>query len=124
APGARGSVLGLYQAAVKITLLLGPFLIVGFAPVAAAPFMIAAGIIAVSLIPICATRQIEPAPPPTARYSLRTLWRAAPAAVLASFVVGVSNSGVTALMPVYAARLDAAPVAAAAALNAAMWLGG
>ncbi len=123
----RGSIIGVYHVTTKVTLLLGPFLIVGLAPQSAGPFMIAAAIIAVSLIPICATRQVEPAPPPLERYPFMALWRAAPAAVLAAFVVGVSNAGVTALLPVYAARLEAdmlAAVSVAAALNAAIWIGG
>ena len=124
APGQRGSVLGVYQAAVKLSLLAGPFLIVGLSPLAAGPFMLAAAIYAISLIPLCATRQIEPAPPPMEPFSLASLWRAAPAAVMAAFVVGVSNQGMVALLPIYAARLEQGGVAAAAALNAAMWAGG
>jgi MFS family permease len=57
-------------------------------------------------------------------FSLASLWRVAPAAVMAAFVVGVSNQGMVALLPIYAARLEQGGVAAAAALNAAMWAGG
>ncbi len=123
-PESRGSVLGVYQVAVKISLLAGPFLILGLAPTSAGPFMVAAAILALSLIPICATRQIEPAPPPLTRFPLRALWEAAPAAVLAAFVVGVTNQGVIALLPVYAARLEGGVVTAAASMNAAIWIGG
>lgn len=120
----RGSVLGGYQVATKLALLAGPFLFIGLSPLSAGPFMIASAMIALSLIPMCATRQIEPAPPPLTPYSLTQLWRAAPAAVMAAFVVGISNGGMIALLPVYGARLDADAVTAAAALNAAIWIGG
>jgi MFS family permease len=123
-PGRRGSVLGVYHVSVKLSLLAGPFLIAGLAPLSAGPFMIAAAIFALSLIPLCATRQIEPAPPTMESFSIASLWRAAPAAVVAAFVVGMTNQGMTALLPVYAARLGDGAVAAAAALNAAMWAGG
>lgn len=123
-PGKRGSVLGVYHVSVKLSLLAGPFLIVGLAPVSAGPFMIAAAIFALSLIPLCATRQIEPAPPTMESFSIASLWRAAPAAVVAAFVVGMTNQGMVALLPVYAARLGDGAVTAAAALNATMWIGG
>lgn len=123
-PENRGSLLGVYHVATKIALLGGPFLILGAAPLTAGPFMAAAGIIALALIPLCLTRQMEPARPPRDPFPMSRLWRIAPAAAASSFAAGVLNAGLLALLPVYAAELPGEAVTAAAVLQAAAWTGG
>lgn len=120
----RGSVLGVYHVVTKVALLGGPFLILGVAPLSAGPFMLTAGIVAIAMIPLCWTRQIEPAPPTPEPFPLTRLWRLAPGAVIACFAAGVLNAGLIALLPIYAAELPGEAVTTAAVLQAAAWIGG
>jgi len=119
----RGSVLGVYHVVTKVALLGGPFLVLGAAPLSAGPFMVAAAIVAVAMIPLCWTRQVEPAPPSPDPYPLSRLWAAAPGGAIACFAAGLINAGLMAMLPVYAASLPAPAVTAAALLAAAAWTG-
>lgn len=119
----RGSILGVYHVVTKVALLGGPFLILGAAPLSAGPFMLTAGIVAIAMIPLCWTRQIEPAPPTPEPFPLTRLWRLVPAAAIACFAAGILNAGMLAMLPVYASNLPGPVVTTAAVLQAAAWIG-
>ncbi len=100
--GSRGEVMGVYMVVTKVALALGPYLVVGMPYWAAEPWMIAAGIAAVSMIPICFTSTEQPQPPKAQPLALVEQFAIAPAAVIASFGAGFVNTGVLALAPLYA----------------------
>lgn len=121
----RGALLGFYHVATKAGLILGPFAISGAAPGAAGAFMMSAAFFALCLVPIAATRQAQPPPPSSEPFGPGKLYEVAPAAVAAAFGAGVINGAVMSLAAVYASPLNPAePVAAAAAFNAALMIGG
>lgn len=100
----RGEVMSVYMVLTKAALAFGPFLAFGYAPAAPEPWMIAAGIAAVSMAPICFTSAAQPDPPKAQPLALVEQFATAPAAVIASFGAGLTNSGVLALAPLYAAQ--------------------
>jgi len=100
----RGEVMSVYMVLTKGALALGPFFAFGYAPAEAEPWMIAAALAALSMVPICFTSAAQPDPPKAQPLALVEQFATAPAAVIGSFGSGLVNGGVLALAPLYAAE--------------------
>lgn len=100
----RGEVLSVYMVVTKAALALGPFFAFGYAPGAAEPWMIAAALAALSMVPVCFTQAAPPEPPKAQPLALVEQFAIAPAAVIGSFGAGLVNGGVLALAPLYASE--------------------
>lgn len=100
----RGEVLSVYMVITKAALALGPFFAFSFPATAAEPWMIAAALAALSMVPICFTSTVQPDPPKAQPLALVEQFAIAPAAVIASFGAGLVNGGVLALAPLYASE--------------------
>ncbi|MGE0741703.1 MAG: MFS transporter [Hyphomonadaceae bacterium] len=100
----RGEVMSVYMVLTKGALALGPFFAFGYAPVEAEPWMIAAALAALSMVPVCFTSAVQPDPPKAQPLALVEQFATAPAAVIGSFGAGLVNGGVLALAPLYAAQ--------------------
>ena len=100
----RGEVMSVYMVVTKAALALGPYLTVGFAADADKPWMIAAGIAAIAMLPVCFTSVEQPEPPKATPLALVEQFETAPAAVIACFGAGLINSGVLTLAPLFAAE--------------------
>jgi MFS family permease len=103
-PGARGEVMSVYMVLTKGALAIGPFLSFGYVAEAAEPWMIAAALAALSMVPVCFTGTEQPEPPRAQPLALVEQFATAPAAVIGSFGAGLVNGGVLALAPLYAAQ--------------------
>ncbi|MEL6955132.1 MAG: MFS transporter [Pseudomonadota bacterium] len=123
---ARGGVLGFYHVIAKVALLVGPFLVVGYPPLQAQAFIWTALFFALALIPVCMTERTEPQRHENTALPWREFLRLAPAAIAGSFLAGVINTGLLALLPLFAERtgLGANATGAAALAMAAAWTGG
>jgi predicted MFS family arabinose efflux permease len=110
--GARGEVVSVYMVFTKGALALGPFFAFGYAPPEAEPWMIAAALAALSMVPICFTGAEQPDPPKAQPLALVEQFATAPAAVIGAFGAGLVNGGVLALAPLYAAEHYGAAAAA------------
>lgn len=108
----RGEVMSVYMVLTKGALALGPFFAFGYAPIEAEPWMIAAALAALSMVPICFTSTAQPDPPKAQPLALVEQFATAPAAVIASFGAGLVNGGVLALAPLYASQHYGANAAA------------
>lgn len=100
----RGEVMSVYMVLTKASLALGPFFAFNYAPAAPEPWMIAAALGALSMVPVCFTAAEQPAPPKAQPLALVEQFATAPAAVIGSFGAGLVNGGVLALAPLYAAE--------------------
>jgi len=120
-PGERGEVMSIYMVATKAALAFGPFLAFSYGAGAPEPWMIAAGVAALSMIPVCFTLTAAPDPPKAQPLALAELFATAPAAVIASFGAGFVNSGVLTLVPLYGEEHYGA--AAAREFYSAAWTG-
>jgi MFS family permease len=101
---ARGEVMSVYMVLTKGALALGPFFAFSYAPLEAEPWMIAAALAALSMVPVCFTAAEQPDPPKAQPLALVEQFATAPAAVIGSFGAGLVNGGVLALAPLYAAH--------------------
>jgi MFS family permease len=119
--GSRGEVLSVYMVLTKAALAIGPYLAFSYTPAAAEPWMIAAGIGALSMLPVCFTSAEQPPAPKAQPLALVEQFATAPAAVIASFGAGLVNSGVLTLAPLYASQ-HYGPGAATEFYSAA-WIG-
>ncbi|MEQ1618391.1 MAG: MFS transporter [Terricaulis sp.] len=100
----RGEVLSVYMVMTKAALALGPFLAFNYTPQAPEPWMIAAALAALSMVPVCFTPAAPPDRPKAQPLALMEQFAIAPAAVIGSFGAGLVNGGVLALAPLYAAQ--------------------
>ncbi len=117
----RGEVMSVYMVTTKAALALGPFLVFGTPDISPEPWMIAAAIIAVSMVPVCFTSTQQPDPPKALPLALVEQFSIAPAAVIAAFGAGLINTGVLSIAPLYAEENFGA--GAATELIAATWIG-
>lgn len=122
----RGNVMGIYHTGAKLSLMIGPFFVAGMSPLDGRAYAWAGLFLALALVPVCLTRQKEPAPPDRKSMPVAELFRIAPAAVIGVLLAGVINTGTLALLPVYFERFELAGggTAAVAIAGAAAWLGG
>jgi MFS family permease len=119
--GERGHVMGVYMVATKAALAIGPFLAFDFSVGAAEPWMIAAALSAIAMVPVCFTTAAQPEPPRAQPLALRQQFATAPAAVIGAFGAGFINTGMLTLAPLYAAERFGA--AGAGAFYSAAWIG-
>jgi len=110
--GARGEVMSVYMVLTKGALALGPFLTFNYGVEAVEPWIIAASLAAISMVPVCFTSTAQPDPPKAQPLALVEQFATAPAAVISCFGAGLVNGGVMALAPLYAAQHYGTPAAA------------
>lgn len=100
----RGQVLSVYTFLVLVSMALGQQL-VNASPVASAtPFMVLAGIIAISTIPVGMTRKLAPAPIESTRTRIRLLLSRSPLAVTGALLSGAVTGAFWTLGAVFARR--------------------
>jgi MFS family permease len=125
----RGALLAFYLVVSKGGHIIGPVLLSGIVAGYSTGFSTIAAIFAASLIPVCATQRLQPAPPSAQPFGARELWTVAPAAVLSALAAGLVNGAVMQLYALYATQAaststTSAGVGTAAAFNAALAAGG
>lgn len=121
----RGAVMGMYQVLIKLTMSAGPLLVVEMAPDSAEPYVVAAILMVLAIIPLCATRRAQPASPSRGSLTLGSLTAVSPAAMAGAIIAGFANAGVMSQLPLFASGLrpdDAQSSAVALAISA--WMGG
>ncbi|MDX5363767.1 MAG: MFS transporter [Pseudazoarcus pumilus] len=109
----RGQVFAIYMV-VNMVALAGAQQFLHFAsPQSFVLFSVAAMLVCLSVLPLVSTRQPQPQIHRVPRLTLREMWGAAPTAVLAAIVSGLSMGTFWSMAPLYAARLgyDAGGVA-------------
>jgi MFS family permease len=119
----RGALLAFYLVISKLGQIAGPFMIAAMAPGTAAGFMTISAVMVASLVPVCATRRVQPSLPSSTPYRLINLWRATPAAVLAALAAGAVNGSVLQLYALYANGSGEGGPVQAAEFNAALAAG-
>jgi MFS family permease len=122
---ARGSVMGVYHTAAKVSLMLGPFFVAGLSALDSRAFVWAGVFLALAILPVCLTRLELPPAPDRKAIPLSQLYRIAPAAVIGVAGAGVVNTGLLALLPLYfeSFELGGGGTGAAAIGSAAAWTG-
>ena len=117
--------MGLYQLMLKVAICCGPLLIIDHAPDDIRPFVWAALVMMLAIVPLCATRRAQPVLPDREALSLNSMMRIPPAALMGALVAGICNTGVTSQLPLYAQELQpGAGTASAATLYIAAMIGG
>ncbi len=120
----RGRVMGLYATVTKLAHVSAPALL-AFSPfISEQAILLASALFALSLVPVAMTRITAPVDTnPTKGLSFPALIRDAPSALLAAFVVGLTNGAVLNLLPAYGVGIKI-PYAEVLALLSIMHLGG
>lgn len=120
----RGRVMGLYATVTKIAHVTAPALL-AFSPfISEQAILLAGSLFALSLVPVAMTRIAAPVDRnPTKGLSFKALLRDAPSALMAAFVVGLTNGAVLNLIPAYGIDIKI-PYAEVLALLSITHLGG
>lgn len=114
----RGRILSIYMICTKVALMLSP-LGIGLGDIRTdGLFMAVSAMLSLSLLPIAATSTEEPPAPRGVRIDLKSLFAAAPSAVVGAFVVGLVNGPVIAITPVFGVSIGLSQDTAAALLFA------
>lgn len=124
----RGAISGFYHFMAKVALIIGPFFAAGMSAIDPHPYIWGAIFLAFSLVPICLTRREQPPVPDTDPLPIAKLIAMSPAGVFACFLAGVVNTGLFAMLPIYASfeltGLNLSVTSLAALASAAAWGGG
>jgi MFS family permease len=99
----RGLVMSVYIVVNFVAITFGQMLVVLYPIDQAGNFMVAAMLSSLAVLPVALTRSAQPAPITIVSFHPVQLYRAAPVAPVASFMVGIANGAFWALGPVSAA---------------------
>jgi MFS family permease len=100
----RGRLVALYATVFSFGWTLGPILLSVLGPERWAPVIVAAGILALAIIPLSFVGSAAPTPENAGPADLFGILREAAVPALATFVYGAVEIGVFSLLPVYALR--------------------
>jgi len=100
----RGLVLSSYVVVSYGAITLGQALATLYPVVEAGSFMVAAMLSSLATVPVALTRSAQPAPITIVRFHPGQIYREAPVALIASFVIGCANGAFWGLAPLSAAR--------------------
>jgi MFS family permease len=101
----RGSIMATYMATTYLAQGSGQFALSLGEPQNTTLFMIAAALIATSLVPLALTRSKAPVIEQQERMGLRMLYGVAPIAIVAAATAGAAMSAFMAVLPVYAQQV-------------------
>jgi MFS family permease len=103
-PQTRGRIFGVYTMVNLVASTAGQLVLPFGDPLGHAFFVVAAIGYCLALVPTALSNTATPAPLVSVRLDLGALWRNSPVAVVAVFLVGISNGSFGTLAPVYAER--------------------
>lgn len=99
----RGTVMSAYIMVNFGAMTVGQMLVILYPIGTAGGFMLAAMLASLAIVPVALTRSAQPAPITIVSFRPRTLYEAAPVALVASFVIGIGTGAFWALAPLSAA---------------------
>ena len=101
----RGRIFGVYSMVTLAATMVGQMILPLADSASFLFFVIGAMFYCMALVPTAMTSSASPAPLARASLDLKGLWRNSPVAVVAVFMVGVSNGSFGTLAPVYAGQV-------------------
>jgi MFS family permease len=116
----RGRILASYEMVVMGSLALGQFLITIGSLDSSLPFIIAAAMFALGVVPVALTQIPEPKPQTTERLRLRELVAVSPLSVVGTVTCGFGQGAFFSMGPVYAQQIALPPGGIAAFMSAAL----
>ncbi len=119
----RGSILAVYEMVGLGALAAGQFLITVGDLMTTLPFLLAAGLFALGLIPVALTRLPEPVLAESSRLTIGALFRLSPVAVAGALAGSAAAGAFFSLGPLYAQKIGLREAEIAAYMSAAL-LGG
>lgn len=100
----RGTTVGVYAMLFAVGFAVGPLLIVAVGSLGWTPFLVAAGLLAVSALPLVAAHGLAPVVSAHGGGGLLTVAREAPLLLVCAWTCGAAVMSVVALLPIYGLR--------------------
>lgn len=100
-PEIRGRVMSVYMLFSKIAILAGPAALSFMTLNEPWPYMLAASVFMLAIVPVALSTSAAPSVPAPGRLTPARLYSIAPAAVIGCFGIGMLNGAVTSLVPLY-----------------------
>ncbi|GHB21279.1 MFS transporter [Pseudovibrio japonicus] len=121
----RGTVMSLYIICYLAATMGGQLMILGFDVATFVPFAIASILVSVAVVPVTLTKAAQPAPITLVRFRPVKLYQTSAVALIGCLFIGLANSSMWALAPLYATQVgystnEAALFAAAIVLGGAI----
>lgn len=101
----RGRVFAVYQVISLLALASGQHLLLLPSPEPATPFIAAAALFSIGLVPVVLTRVEHPQPISRVELRLGRLWALSPLSVAGTFIAALGNGALISLGPVFAQRI-------------------
>lgn len=101
----RGLAMGIYGTMLSVGFAAGPAILGVVGTEGATPFLVGAGVLALSAVPILAARDAEPSVEGAGRRSILSFVLVVPIATFAAFTFGATESGAISFIPVYGLAL-------------------
>lgn len=118
----RGRVMSFYMILYKLAQASGPLIFTVASITGYWHFMLVSALFSLSLVPVALRHGGNPTPPSGERMSLGTVYRTTPLAVVGCICLGMANSPMNNLIPLYAVEIGLG-VSGAAILSSALQLG-
>lgn len=118
----RGRVMSVYMILYKLAQAAGPLVLTVAALTGYWHFMLVSALFSISLLPVALRHGGNPTPPSSERMSLLKVYRTTPLAVVGCICLGMSNSPINNLMPLYAVEIGLG-IGGAALLSSMLQLG-
>jgi len=99
----RGRVMSAYVVTNFAAIVVGQLLVTLYPVQEAGTFMLSAILCSLAIVPVAMSRSAQPAPITIVRFQPARLYKAAPVALVASFMIGVANGSFWGLAPLSAA---------------------
>ncbi|SDQ82234.1 MFS transporter [Pseudovibrio sp. Tun.PSC04-5.I4] len=119
----RGTVMSLYIICYLAATMSGQLMVVGFEITTFVPFAIASIFVSVAVVPVVLTHAAQPAPITLVRFRPVRLYQTSAVALIGCLLIGLANSSLWALAPLYATQVGYS-INEAAYFAAAIVLGG
>lgn len=101
----RGTILSLYMVTVFLAMGTGQILLSVGDPESDQLFMLGAGLMALSLVPVAITSASHPAPVSASHFGFRKLYRISPVAVVGCVTAGLAVGSLFSMSPIFAKEL-------------------
>lgn len=118
----RGQVMSVYMVLYKLGQAAGPILLTYAVIAGNWHFMLVSALFSLSLVPLAMRYGGNPTPPSNARLGLRQVYKITPLAVVGCLCLGIGNSALINMIPLYGVEIGLG-IAGAAILTSALQIG-
>ncbi|MDD7911192.1 MFS transporter [Pseudovibrio exalbescens] len=102
----RGAVMSIYVVLTFLAVIVGQLSMIGFDIATFAPFAVASVLVSMAVVPVAMTNATQPAPLAVVSFNPIKLYNTSAIALFGCLLIGLANSSVWTLVPLYASQMQ------------------